>query len=136
VRHKKQADFLQTFKGKNLKSIAASETKALGKGAIIQGLPGATAVANKADGWFFPQAQARPQAAAQAQGRNNPNHWSVIMSTVNYANPKRISQYSVFDSFYDYEVDVPAAEYDVVYSYFISVMTLAPSRWKFHSEFV
>lgn len=63
-----------TFKGKNIKSIATSEAKALGKGAIIQALPGATrAVANKADGVFFPQAQARRQAAAQAQGRNNPN---------------------------------------------------------------
>ncbi len=46
-----------TFKGKDLKSIAVSETTALGKNAIIQSLPGATrAVANKADGWIFPTA--------------------------------------------------------------------------------
>jgi hypothetical protein len=63
-----------TFKGKNIKSIATSETKALGKGAIIKALPGATRqMANKADGVFFPQAQAQRQAAATAQGRNNPN---------------------------------------------------------------
>jgi len=44
-----------TFKGKDLKSIATSEATALGKNAIIQTLPGATrAVANKADGWIFP----------------------------------------------------------------------------------
>lgn len=46
-----------TFKDKDIKSIAVSETTALGKNAIIQSLPGATrAVANKADGWIFPTA--------------------------------------------------------------------------------
>ena len=45
------------------------------------------------------------------------------MSTVNYANPKTDLTVRVFDSFYDYEVDVPAAEYDVVYSYFVTQMT-------------
>ena len=45
------------------------------------------------------------------------------MSTVNYANPKTDLTVRVFDSFYDYDVDVPAAEYDVVYSYFITQMT-------------
>jgi hypothetical protein len=62
-----------TFKGKNLKAITASEATSLGKGAIVKSIPGATrAVANKADGFFFPQAQAQRQAAALAQGRNNP----------------------------------------------------------------
>jgi hypothetical protein len=28
----------------------------------------------------------------------------------------------VFDSFYDYDANIPAAEYDIVYSYFLSVM--------------
>ena len=45
------------------------------------------------------------------------------MSTINYANPKTDLTVRVFDSFYDYDVDVPAAEYDVVYSYFITQMT-------------
>jgi hypothetical protein len=64
----------QTFKGKNLAAITKSEASALGKNVVIGALPGATrAVANKADGWIFPQQQAQRQAAAQAQGRNNPN---------------------------------------------------------------
>ena len=45
------------------------------------------------------------------------------MSTINYANPKTDLTVRVFDSFYDYDVDVPAAEYDIVYSYFITQMT-------------
>lgn len=54
-----------TFKDKNIKSIAVSETTALGKNAVIQSLPGATrAAANKVDGWIFPTAQAQ---------RNNTN---------------------------------------------------------------
>jgi hypothetical protein len=62
-----------TFKGKNISSIATSEAKALGQSAVIQALPGATRqVINKADGWIFPQATAQRQAA-QAQGRINPN---------------------------------------------------------------
>ena len=62
-----------TFKGKNIAAIAKSETVAIGKSTVIQALPGATrSVANKADGWIFPQAQAQRQAAAQAQGRTNP----------------------------------------------------------------
>ena len=63
-----------TFKGKNLAAITKSESVALGKGAVVQALPGATrSAANRADGWIFPQAQAQRQQAAQAQGRNNPN---------------------------------------------------------------
>jgi hypothetical protein len=63
-----------TFKGKNLAAITKSEAVALGTNSLVQALPGATrAVANKADGWLFPQAQAQRQATAQAQGRNNPN---------------------------------------------------------------
>jgi hypothetical protein len=70
----KAARLNQTFKGKNLAAITKSEASALGKNVVIGALPGATrAVANKADGWIFPQQQAQRQAAAQAQGRNNPN---------------------------------------------------------------
>jgi hypothetical protein len=45
------------------------------------------------------------------------------MSTVNYTNPNLDLTVRVFDQFYNYEANVPAAEYDVVYSYFLSVMT-------------
>jgi hypothetical protein len=64
---------VNTFKGKNIAAIAKSETVAIGKSTVITALPGATrSVANRADGWIFPQAQAQRQAAAQAQGRTNP----------------------------------------------------------------
>jgi hypothetical protein len=44
-----------TFKGKNLASIAKSEAVALGKQTVIGAIPGAVRqVANKADGWIFP----------------------------------------------------------------------------------
>jgi hypothetical protein len=45
------------------------------------------------------------------------------MSTVNYANPNVDLTVRVYDSFYDYDVNVPAAEYDIVYSYFVTQMT-------------
>jgi hypothetical protein len=45
------------------------------------------------------------------------------VSTVNYTNPNKDLTVRVYDSFYDYDVNVPAAEYDVVYSYFKSQMT-------------
>jgi hypothetical protein len=43
------------------------------------------------------------------------------MGTVNYANPKVDSTVKVFDQFYGFEQQVPAQEYDAVYSYFRSV---------------
>ena len=45
------------------------------------------------------------------------------MSTVNYTNPNLDMTVRVFDNFYRYEANVPAAEYDIVYSYFLSQMT-------------
>ena len=45
------------------------------------------------------------------------------MSTVNYANPSVDQTVRVYDSFYDYDVNVPAAEYDIVHSYFLTQMT-------------
>jgi hypothetical protein len=45
------------------------------------------------------------------------------MSTVNYSNPKVDLSVRVFDSFYDFDVDVPAEQYDIVYSFFRSVFT-------------
>lgn len=44
------------------------------------------------------------------------------MSTVNYTNYNQDQTVRVFDRFYDYDVNVPAAEYDVVYSYFLKEM--------------
>ena len=41
------------------------------------------------------------------------------MTTVNYTNYNQDLTVRVFDRFYDYDVNVPAAEYDVVYSYFV-----------------
>ena len=47
-----------TFKGKNLKSLALSEATKIGQNVLVGELPGATrAVTNKLDGWFFPTAK-------------------------------------------------------------------------------
>ena len=43
------------------------------------------------------------------------------MSTVNYSNPNVDVTVKIYDRFYAYEADVPAAEYDIVLSYFKSV---------------
>lgn len=47
----------------------------------------------------------------------------MVNSTVNYTNTNLDLTVRVFDEFYNYDVDVPANEYDVVNSYFRSVMT-------------
>jgi pyruvate/2-oxoacid:ferredoxin oxidoreductase alpha subunit len=44
------------------------------------------------------------------------------MTTVNYANTNIDQTVRVFDSFYDYDANIPASEYDIVHSYFLSVM--------------
>lgn len=44
------------------------------------------------------------------------------MSTVNAVNYNKDLTVRVYDEFYNYDVNVPAAEYDLVHSYFISVM--------------
>lgn len=46
-----------------------------------------------------------------------------INASVNYENPNLDLTVRVFDQFYDYDVDVPAPEYDLVRSYFVSQMT-------------
>lgn len=53
------------------------------------------------------------------------------MSTVNYTNPNKDLTVRLFDQFYSYEVDVPVNEYDVVYSYFLSVMTTRQAAGNF-----
>lgn len=45
------------------------------------------------------------------------------MSSVNYSNPNVDLTVKIYDQFYAYDVDVPAAEYDVVLSFFKSVMS-------------
>jgi hypothetical protein len=45
------------------------------------------------------------------------------MSSINYTNYNLDQTVRVFDSFYEYDVAVPAAEYDIVYSYFRKEMT-------------
>jgi hypothetical protein len=44
------------------------------------------------------------------------------MPTVNETNFNKDLTVRVFDSFYEYDVPVPAAEYDIVFSYFRSQM--------------
>jgi len=45
------------------------------------------------------------------------------MSSINYTNYNLDQTVRVFDSFYEYDVNIPVNEYDVVYSYFRSQMT-------------
>lgn len=45
------------------------------------------------------------------------------MATVNYTNRNIDQTVRVFDSFYRYDANVPAEQYDLVNSYFRSVMT-------------
>ena len=53
------------------------------------------------------------------------------MSTVNYTNPNLDLTVRVYDQFYDYDVNVPAAEYDIVHSYFLSIMTTRQAAGNF-----
>ena len=45
------------------------------------------------------------------------------MPSINYTNYNIDQTVRVFDAFYDYDVNIPAGEYDIVNSYFRSVMT-------------
>ena len=53
------------------------------------------------------------------------------MSTVNEVNPRLGQTVRVFDSFYAFDVTVPAAEYDVVFSYFQKQMTTKQAAGNF-----
>lgn len=44
------------------------------------------------------------------------------MGTVNASNPNLDATVRIFDKFYKYDANVPAAEYDIVYSFFRSTM--------------
>jgi len=53
------------------------------------------------------------------------------MSSINNTNYNIDQTVRVFDSFYEYDVNVPAAEYDIVYSYFRREMTTANAAGNF-----
>ena len=53
------------------------------------------------------------------------------MSTVNEANPRLGQTVRVFDSFYAFDITAPAAEYDVVFSYFQKQMTTKQAAGNF-----
>lgn len=53
------------------------------------------------------------------------------MGSINYTNPNLDATVRVFDSFYDYDVNVPAAEYDIVYSFFLKEMGSAQAAGNF-----
>jgi len=53
------------------------------------------------------------------------------MSTINYINPRIDLTVRVFDNFFNFDVDVPAEEYDIVYSFFRSVFTTAEAAGNF-----
>ncbi len=55
------------------------------------------------------------------------------MTTVNQTNFNQDLTVRVFDRFYKYEANVPAAEWDIVYSYFRSVMTTPRAASNFSS---
>jgi hypothetical protein len=68
----KASTVYNTFKGKNLKSIAIAEATAIGTEVVQGSLPGAVrSVANKADGFFFPTATASRNRATVNQINNN-----------------------------------------------------------------
>lgn len=43
------------------------------------------------------------------------------MTTISYPNPNLETTVKIFDNFYNYELEVPVDQYDVVYSYFRTV---------------
>ena len=53
------------------------------------------------------------------------------MSTVNEVNTNLGQTVRVFDSFYEFDINVPAAEYDVVFSFFQKEMTTRKAAGNF-----
>lgn len=53
------------------------------------------------------------------------------MGSVNIANPRVDQTVRIFDNFYNYEANVPAQEYDAVYSYLRSVFGTAEAAGNF-----
>ena len=55
------------------------------------------------------------------------------MSNINQSNPNIDTTVKIFDRFYSYQANVPAQEYDAVYSYFRSVFGTAKQAGNFTS---
>jgi hypothetical protein len=53
------------------------------------------------------------------------------MGTINAINPQIDQTVRIYDQFYDYAEDVPAAEYDIVLSYFKSVFNTVEQAQNF-----
>lgn len=53
------------------------------------------------------------------------------MSSVNTVNNKEDFTVRVFDRFYDFEFNAPAEQWDIVYSYFQSIMATEPAATNF-----
>lgn len=53
------------------------------------------------------------------------------MGTINAINPKIDQTVRIYDQFYNYAEDVPAAEYDIVLSYFKSVFNTVEAAQNF-----
>jgi hypothetical protein len=56
------------------------------------------------------------------------------MASVNYTNYNIDQTVRVFDTFYDYDVNIPVGEYDAVNSYFRSIMTTKQAADNFTSS--
>ena len=56
------------------------------------------------------------------------------MASINYTNYNIDQTVRVFDTFYDYDVDIPVGDYDMVNSYFKSVMTTKQAADNFTSS--
>ena len=56
------------------------------------------------------------------------------MASINYTNYNIDQTVRVFDTFYDYDVNIPVGDYDIVNSYFKSVMTTKQAADNFTSS--
>ena len=56
------------------------------------------------------------------------------MASINYTNYNIDQTVRVFETFYDYDVDIPVGDYDIVNSYFKSVMTTKQAADNFTSS--
>lgn len=69
----KASTAVNTFKGKDIKSLTTKEATTLGVNAVTGALPAATrAVANKVDGWVFPTSTAIRNATNNANNNGQP----------------------------------------------------------------
>jgi hypothetical protein len=57
------------------------------------------------------------------------------MSTVNYPNPGADNTVKVFDNFYNFAVDVPVNEYDLVFSFFNKIFDDSSAAKNFTASF-